>query len=67
MEILQLIHFLNGRFDFMDITFSIGFWLPAWLWTRDNAGGESIFSSFDTKSICCMLSYSIVYLAHVIY
>ncbi|AWH86435.1 hypothetical protein HYN59_15560 [Flavobacterium album] len=67
MELLQLVHFLNGRFDLMDIAFSTGFWLLALLRTRNHLSEEPIFRSFDTQSVSCIVCYSIVYLAHVIY
>ncbi len=67
MEVFQLLHFINGRFDLMDITFSAGFWLLALFWTGTNSGRESLFQSFNTKTVCCMISYAIVYLAHVTY
>lgn len=67
IEVFQLLHFTNGRFDLMDITFAAGFWLLALFWTRTNSGKEPLFQSFNTKTICCMISYSIVYLAHVTY
>lgn len=67
MELFQLLHIINGTFDLMDIAFSIGFWLMALFWTRANSGKEPLFQSFNTKTICCMTTYSIVYLAHVIY
>ncbi|HMF71989.1 MAG TPA: hypothetical protein VK616_10965 [Flavitalea sp.] len=65
MEVLQLLHFTNGRFDLMDINFAAGFWLLALFCTGTNSFKEPFFQSFNTKTICCMMSYSIVYLAHV--
>jgi hypothetical protein len=67
MELCQLFHWTNGRFDLMDITFSVGFWLLALLQTRTNPAKEPLFQSFNIKTICCMTSYSIVYLSHVSY
>lgn len=67
MEILQLLHFTNGRFDVMDINFSIGFWILALFFTRANPGKEQLFQSFNTRTACCMLSYFIVFLARVTY
>jgi len=65
MEICQLLHLTNGRFDMMDISFATGFWLVAFLWTRNNNNTKPLFQSFDIKTIWCMMSYFIVYLAHV--
>jgi hypothetical protein len=67
MEIFQLLHLANGQFDVMDILFSTGFWLLALFYTRNDTSKEPLFRSVDTKAVCCMLSYCIVYLAHVIH
>lgn len=67
MEIFQLLHLANGRFDMIDILFSTGFWLFALFYTRTNAGKEPLFQSVNIKTVCCMTSYFIVYLAHVTY
>lgn len=65
MEIFQMLNFTNGRFDWMDIVFSIGFWLLALFCTRSNIDKEPLFQSVNTTNFCCIISYSIVYLAHV--
>jgi hypothetical protein len=65
MEICQLLHFVNGRFDLMDIVFSTGFWLLALFCTRTDTRKEPLFQSVNTNTICCMVSYTIVFLAHV--
>ena len=67
MEICQLLHFAHGRFDWMDIIISTGFWLLALLYARTNIGKEPLFRSVNTATICCIMSYSIIYLAHVKY
>jgi hypothetical protein len=67
MEISQLFHFANGRFDWMDIICSTVFWLLAIICTRTNISKEPLFRSINTTTICCIISYSIVYLAHVNY
>lgn len=67
MEIFQLLHITNGRFDIMDIAFSFGFWLLALFYTKTNPGKEPIFRSINGKTLYCMASYMIVYLAHVSY
>lgn len=65
MELFQLLHILNGRFDLMDINVSTGFWLLAIFCTRSNANKEPLFQTINGETIYCMVSYSIVYLAHV--
>lgn len=67
MEIFQLLHLTNGRFDITDILFSTGFWLLALFCTRTNVGKEPLFQSVNIKTVCCVTSYFIVYLAHVNY
>jgi hypothetical protein len=67
MELFQLLHFANGRFDVMDITVSTGFWLLALFCTRTNAHKEPLFQTVNVNTVCCMISYSIVFLAHVTY
>jgi len=67
MELFQLLHLANGRFDLMDINVSAGFWLLAIFCTRANAKKEPLFQTLNKKSICCLVSYSIVFLAHVTY
>lgn len=67
MEIFQLLHFANGRFDMMDIIFATGFWLLALFCTNDNAGKEPLFQPVNIRTLCCFASYFIVYLAHVTY
>lgn len=66
MEIFQLLHFANGRFDWLDILFAFCFWRLGYYLTTAT-GKERIFRSLDAKNICCTFCYSIVYLAHVIY
>jgi hypothetical protein len=66
IEVFQLLHFTNGRFDLMDISFAACFWLLALFLTKTDLIREPIFQSFNTETIFCMISYSIVYLAHVI-
>lgn len=67
MELFQLLHFLKGRFDIMDIAFAVCFWLLALFWMRPASGKEPLFQSFDSKTFCCIITYCIVYLAHVMY
>jgi hypothetical protein len=66
MEVFQLLHFSNGRFDLADINFAAGFWLIALFCSRANTHREPLFKSFNSKTIGCIASYSIVYLAHVL-
>jgi hypothetical protein len=65
LELFQLLHFTNGRFDIIDLVFATAFWLLALWWTRTNYVQEPIFKTINTKFVLCMISYSILYLAHV--
>ena len=69
MEFLQLYHVLNGSFDVVDIIFSCVFWLLALVLTgsQRDLDTESLFRSLNGKTICCITTYSVVYLAHVVY
>lgn len=68
MELLQLLRLINGRFDLMDLVFSIGFWMFALLLTREvSMERQPLFNQFDRKFVFCISTYGIVYLAHVVY
>ena len=65
LEILQLLHFANGRFDFLDIWISILFWVIAYYFFCRTPGKQNISGPMELKTFVCFGSYSIVYLAHV--
>lgn len=65
LEILQLLHITNGRFDIWDIGFSLLFWATANYLIIDTRIKQSIVHPFTTRGLICLLSYLIVYLAHV--
>lgn len=67
MEIFQSLHFTNGRFYRMDLIFSTRFWGLGILCTRTNIAKEALFRPINTTTIYCIVSYAIVYLAHVNY
>jgi len=66
LEILQLFHFTNGRFDFMDIGISAIFWLIGNYVFSDQSDKQNILASLNSKKVVCLASYCIVYLSHVI-
>ena len=66
LEILQLIHFARGRFDFMDIAVSIIFWLLGGYVLTGKSEKQNIFIGPNPNMITCLASYCIVYLAHVV-
>ncbi|SKB87059.1 hypothetical protein [Daejeonella lutea] len=65
LEIFQLLQFTNGRFDFWDIGASVFFWIIARYAVLDNQERQNIFDPVNFRSVLCILSYIIVYLAHV--
>lgn len=65
LELLQFFHLTNGRFDLLDIGMSVLFWLIALKISHKKAGLENVFNAFNFNSAVCLLSYCIVYLAHV--
>jgi hypothetical protein len=65
LEILQLFHITNGRFDLMDIGFCIVFWILGSLILRDKVEKQNIVTWPNSKSFVCLASYGIVYLSHV--
>lgn len=65
LEIFQLLHITNGRFDFWDIGFSILFWGLATFLLPPNGLKQNALQPFTMHSFICILSYLIVYLAHV--
>jgi len=65
LEILQLFHVTNGRFDFMDIGVSFIFWLLALYSVQDGFEKQPVFAKLNSNVVLCLASYGIVYLAHV--
>lgn len=66
LELLQLLHITNGRFDFMDIGVSILFWLLGRYALINEGEKQNIFTRLNFKAIVCLGTYCIVYLAHVV-
>ncbi|MFT3748393.1 MAG: hypothetical protein QM768_08760 [Agriterribacter sp.] len=65
LEFMQLLHFTNGRFDYWDIAVSFLFWSIAKYWIKDAQPRQDILQLYTERSFVCILSYGIVYLAHV--
>ncbi len=66
LELLQLFHITNGRFDWSDILISIIFWFAAIKLTSGDVEKQPIFSNWHFDAFLCLASYGIIYLAHVI-
>jgi len=65
LELMQLIHLTNGRFDFLDIAISLFFWFIAAKIIDTQKNFENLFHSLAPNSILCLSSYAIVYFSHV--
>jgi hypothetical protein len=65
LELFQLLHLTNGRFDFWDIAFSLVFWVIAYYLSPYKSTRQNILNPFNFRSFICVISYLIVYLAHV--
>ena len=64
LELFQLLHLTNGRFDFWDIGVSVLFWGMGNFLMKHHSTRQNIFHPFTINSFICILSYLIVYLAH---
>lgn len=65
LELFQVFHLTNGRFDFWDIGASVVFWAAAHYLIEHKDVRQNILDPFTVRSFACFLSYGIVYLAHV--
>ncbi len=65
LELLQLLHLTKGYFDLLDIGISLFFWLIAAKIIDTKQHFENFIQSITYNSVACILSYVIVYLAHV--
>ena len=65
LELLQLLHITNGRFDFWDIGFSVVCWAAAAYLIKHKSANQNMLQPFTTSSFICVFTYIIVYLAHV--
>lgn len=65
LELLQLFHITNGRFDLMDILVSFTFWLTG-TYVGDKIYKQlNISTQLNLRTAVCLVNYCIVYLAHV--
>lgn len=65
LELFQLLHLTNGRFDFWDIGMAVFFWWVANYFIKYKPAKQNILQPINVKSSVCVMSYAIVYLAHV--
>lgn len=66
LEILQLLHVTNGRFDVMDMVVFVLFWSFARYGFTAHMEKRNILATLNAKTVVCLISYGIVYLAHVL-
>lgn len=65
LEILQLVHLTNGRFDFLDIVVSFLGWSLGYNLNAECSNRKNLIRPFNLQNILCVSSYLIVFLAHV--
>jgi hypothetical protein len=65
LEMLQLLHVTNGRFDLMDIGIFVLFWLLGRCKLNEGIEKRHLWTQINGKTWVCLSSYGIVYLAHV--
>ena len=66
LEVMQLMHITNGRFDYMDIVFFVLFWIAARYLFAGKAENQPLTARLNANIAACFFSYVIVYLAHVL-
>jgi hypothetical protein len=66
LEFFQLFHFVKGRFDIWDIAVSVLCWMVANYLVKYRPVKQDVFEFVTVRSVLCVWSYSIVYLAHVV-
>lgn len=67
LELFQLFHLTNGRFDYWDLVFYVLFWLLATYSFPIRSKKENIWAPFTFHGFVCLLCLFSVYLAHVSY
>ena len=65
LELLQLLHLTNGRFDLWDIGCYVIFWLLAYRLFKSQRPQQDILSPFTLNSFICVACFLSFYLAHV--
>lgn len=65
LEIAQLFHVTNGRFDPMDISVTVIFWMIALLGFDGDLEKQHLMTPINGRRMLCFLTYGIIYLAHV--
>lgn len=63
LELLQLLHITNGRFDFWDVASYLLFGMLAFTFFSKETPKQNIVRPFTLNSFSCMICFLIVYLA----
>ncbi|MET0244032.1 MAG: hypothetical protein ABW174_11215 [Flavitalea sp.] len=66
LELFQFVGLTKGTFDFVDLGISLLAWIAARHLVKQREVVKEFFSPFDKRSFICLVSYLIVYLAHVL-
>lgn len=65
-EVMQYLHITNGRFDVLDIVYSLLFWSLSFFWHKKSSNRINLFVSKSYATVVCATNYVIVYFAHVL-
>ena len=65
LEMLQLFHLAKGQFDLMDVVIFLLCWIVGRYSLNKRIGEHRFFTEISLNTLVFVLSYSIVYLAHV--
>jgi hypothetical protein len=65
LELLQWLHVTNGTFDFIDIMTAVLFWMIGFFLVEEENPKQYFLKQADKRSLVFLMSYLIVYLAHV--
>ena len=65
IELIQLLHWTDGRFDPIDLLFSVIFWVFGTYIFKSPYQKDNIFPITNLRSLSCIFCYSIVFLGCV--
>ncbi|MCB9425686.1 MAG: hypothetical protein H6584_01460 [Flavobacteriales bacterium] len=65
-ELIQYLHMTNGRYDTLDILYSLAFWGLSMIWYKKHNQQIDLFLSKSYATVICASNYLIVYFAHVV-
>ncbi|MDQ7947954.1 MAG: hypothetical protein REI78_12470 [Pedobacter sp.] len=65
LELMQWLHLTNGTFDVVDILTAILFWMLGFFIIEEDRPKQNPLKQLNKRSLIFLMSYLIVYLAHV--